>query len=148
MGLEELDLIIKMDGITLHSLDDMDSLKTFKQRGDSVNLTVKRYDEEITLYGQFPDTTYHDAIVYSKPSGAVQADYLGNEFVLETSRVRKLALYIHPDMVNIDLLVKVIINGEIFFDNYIVMDREFMMDNFLRNRDRTALWVKRLEFWL
>lgn len=148
MGLEEHDLIIKMDGILIHSLEDMDSLKTFKQRGDSVSLTVKRYDEEVTLYGQFPDTTYSDAIIYSKPSGAVRADYFGNEFVLETSGVSKLALYIHPDMVNIDLPVKVIINGEIYFDNYIETDREFMMDNFLRNRDRTALWVKRMEFWL
>jgi len=146
MGLEELDLIIKMDGITLHSLDDMDSLKTFKQRGDSVNLTVKRYDEEITLYGQFPDTTYHDAIVYSKPSGAVQADYFGNEFVLETSRVKKLAIFLHPDMVNFDNTVKVIINNKVVFDEVIDIDREFMTDNFLRNRDRTALWVKKLEF--
>ncbi len=83
MGLQQQDLIIKMDGIPLHSLDEMDSLKTFKQRGDSVSLTVKRYDEDITLYGQFPDTTYYDAIVYSNPSGAVQAKYFGNEFVLK-----------------------------------------------------------------
>jgi len=148
MGLEERDLIIKMDGIPIHSLGDMDSLKTFKQRGDSVSLTVIRNEEEIKLYGQFPDTTYDDAIIYSKPSGAVKADYFGNEFMIETSGVSKLALYIHPDMVNIDLPVKVVINNEIFFDNYIEIDREFMMDNFLRNRDRTALWANKLEFWL
>jgi len=148
MGLQELDLIIKMDGITLHSLDDMDSLKTFKQRGDSVSLTVKRYDDEITLYGQFPDTTYNDAIIYSKPSGAVHADYFGNEFVLETSRVKKLALYLHPDMVNFDNPVKVIINDNVAFDEVIDIDREFMTDNFLRNRDRAALWAKKLEIEL
>jgi len=148
MGLAQQDLIIKMDGIPIHSLDDMDSLKTFKQRGDSVSLTVRRYDEDLTLFGQFPDTTYSDAIIYSKPSGAVNADYFGNEFVLETSGISKLALYIHPDMVNVALPVKIIINDEIYFDNYIEIDREFMMDNFLRNRDRTALWVKRVEFWL
>ena len=135
-----------MDGIPIHSLDDMDSLKAFMQRGDSVSLTVKRYDDEITLYGQFPDTTYNDAIVYSEPSGAVQANYFGNEFILDTSRVKKLALYLHPDMVNFDNPVKVIINDEVVFDEVIEIDREFMTDNFLRNRDRTALWAKRLEF--
>jgi len=146
MGLQQHDLIIKMDGIPIHSLDDMDSLKAFMQRGDSVSLTVKRYDDEITLYGQFPDTTYNDAIVYSEPSGAVQANYFGNEFILDTSRVKKLALYLHPDMVNFDNPVKVIINDEVVFDEVIEIDREFMTDNFLRNRDRTALWAKRLEF--
>ncbi len=148
MGLQQQDLIIKMDGITIHSLDEMDSLKTFKHRGDSVSLTVKRYDEEIRLYGQFPDTTYYDAIVYSEPSGAVQAKYFGNEFVLETSRVKKLALFLHPDMVNFDNPVKVIINDEVVFDEVIEIDREFMTDNFLRNRDRTALWAKKLDFEL
>jgi len=148
MGLQQHDLVIKMDGITIHSLDEMDSLKTFKQRGDSVSLTVKRYDEEITLYGQFPDTTYYDAIVYSEPSGAVQARYFGNEFALETSRVRKLAIYLHPLMVNFENPVKVIINDKVMFDDNIEVDREFMIDNFLRNRDRTALWAKKLEFEL
>ncbi|MHA1971618.1 MAG: hypothetical protein ACTSW1_01425, partial [Candidatus Hodarchaeales archaeon] len=85
-------------------------MKTFKQRGDSVSLTVIRNEEEIKLYGQLPDTTYDDAIIYSKPSGAVKAEYFGNEFVLETSRVKKLAIYLHPDMVNFDNPVKVIIN--------------------------------------
>ena len=146
MGLQQQDLIIKMDGIPIHSLDEMDSLKTFKQRGDSVSITVKRYDEEITLYGQFPDTTYYDAINYSEPSGAVQAEYFGNEFVLETSRVKKLAIYLHPDMVNFDNPVKVIINNKVVFDKNITIDRELMIDNFLRNRDRSALWAKRLEF--
>jgi predicted esterase len=146
MGLHQHDLIIKMDGITIHSLDEMDSLKTFKQRGDSVSLTVKRYEDEVTLYGQFPDTTYYDAIMYSKPSGAVQAKYFGNEFILETSRVKNLAIYLHPAMVNFDNPVKVIINREVVFDEYISIDREFMTDNFLRNRDRTALWAKKLEF--
>ncbi len=148
MGLQQQDLIIKMDDIPVHSLDDMDSLKTFKQRGDSVSLTVKRFGEEITLFGQFPDTTYYDAINYSKPSGAVKATYLGNEFIIETSRVKKLAIYLHPDMVNFDNPVKLIINDQVVFDGNVVIDREFMVDNFMRNRDRTALWVKKLEFKL
>ena len=148
MGLQEHDLIIAMDGVTLHSLDDMDSLKTFKQRGDSVSLTVKRYGEEVKLYGQFPDTTYYDAIIYSKPSGAVQAHYFGNEFVIKTSQAKKLAVYLHPDMVNFENPVKVIINNNVVFDENVAIDREFMIDNFLRNRDRTALWAKKLEFEL
>ena len=148
MGLQQNDLIIAMDGVPINSLEEMDSLKAFKQRGDSVSLTVKRFEEEVTLYGKFPDTTYYDAITYSKPSGAVQAKYFGNEFVIETSRVKKLAIYLHPDMVNFDNSVKVTINNEVVFDDYVAIDREFMVDNFLRNRDRTALWAKKLEFEL
>ncbi len=51
-------------------------------------------------------------------------------------------------MVNFDNPVKVIINDEVVFDEVIEIDREFMTDNFLRNRDRTALWAKKLEFEL
>lgn len=124
----------------------MDSLKTFKERGDEVSLIVMRNGKQIELKGQFPDTTYYDAFKYNKPSGAVKATYCGNHFNIETSRVGKLAIYLYPDMVNFENPVSVKINGREVFNDNINIDRDFMIENFQRNRDRTALWVKRLIF--
>ena len=146
MGLVPEDVIIKMDGVKIKDIDDMDSLKTFKSRGDEVSLIVMRNGKQIELHGQFPDTTYYDAFKYNKPSGAVKATYCGNHFNIETSRVGKLAIYLHPDMVNLENPVSVKINGREVFNDNVNIDRDFMVENFIKNRDRTALWVKRLIF--
>lgn len=146
MGLVPGDVVIKMDGIETKDIDDMDSLKTFKERGDEVKLTVLRGKEQIELHGQFPDTTYYDAFKYNKPSGAIIATYFGNHFDIEASRVGKFAIYLHPDMVNLENPVSVKINGREVFNDNVNIDRDFMVENFIKNRDRTALWVKRLIF--
>lgn len=146
MGLLVEDVIIKMDGVTTEDINDMDSLKTLKSRRDEVSLTVLRNGDEIELFGQFPDTTYYDAFKYNKPSGAVKTTYCGNHFDIETSQVGKLAIYLHPDMVNFENPVSVKINGKEVFNDNVNINRDFMIENFQKNRDRTALWANKLVF--
>ena len=146
MGLMAGDVVIKMDGVETNDINDMDSLKTFKLRGDHVSLTVKREGDIIELFGQFPDTTYYDAFLYNKPSGAITVTYCGNQFDIETSRVREFAIYLHPDMVNFKNPVSVTINGKEVFNDIVNIDRDFLITNFQNNRDRSALWTKRLVF--
>jgi len=47
-------------------------------------------------------------------------------------------------MVNLDIPVRVYVNGEELFNDYVQIDRQFMTANFIKNRDRSALWVNRI----
>jgi predicted esterase len=144
MGLKKDDIVIKMGGKDVENIKKLSELKTFKKRGDTVSLTVLREDKEVKLFGQFPEVEFYDAFIMNKPSGAVKAKYWGNHFEIDTSRIDELAIYIHPDMVNLRNPVTVRINGKEVFNDIITIDREFMVKNFLKNFDRKALWVNRI----
>jgi hypothetical protein len=144
MDLKRDDIVIKMDGKNVENIEKLSELKTFKKRGDEVSLTVLREDKEVKLFGQFPEIEFYDAFILNKPSGAAKVKYWGNHFEIETSRVDELAIYIHPDMVNLKNPVTVNINSKEVFNDIISIDREFMVENFKNNFDRKALWVKRI----
>ena len=144
MGLKKDDIVIGMDGKDVENIEKLSELKTFKKRGDEVSLTVLRKDKDVKLFGQFPEIDFYDAFILNKPSGAIIAKYWGNHFDIETSRVEEVTLFIHPDMVNLEIPVTVNINGNEVFNEHIGIDREFMIENFKTNFDRKAIWVNRM----
>lgn len=144
MGLKENDIIIKMDGIEAENIGKLIELRSEKKRGDKFTLTVLQDDNEIQLSGQFPEVTHYIALNYSKPSGAVKAVYYGNHFDIKISRVSQIVLYVHPQMINLDIPIVVTINGEELFNEIIEIDRDFMIENFKENLDRKALWVNKI----
>jgi hypothetical protein len=144
IGLQVDDIIIGMDNKQINDIDELLVLRDQKERGDSFSLTIMRNDEEKFLEGAFPPVTYHEYFHYDRVSGAVRATSLGNVFNVETSLVSEITIYIHPGMVNLDLPVRVYVNGEELFNDYVEIDRQFMTENFIENRDRSALWVNRI----
>ena len=143
-GLLADDIIIGMDGMEAKNIEKLLSLRNKHKRGDSFTLTILRDGEELELSGKFPETSYYNAFNYSSPSGAVKAKYFGNHFEINTSRVSQLALYIHPKMINIEIPLIILLNGEEVFNEIVKIDREFMTNNFKRNLDKEALWIKRI----
>jgi len=146
MGLKENDIIIKMDGIEAENIGELLKLRSKKKRGENFTLTVLHDENETQLSGQFPEVTQYNALNYSKPSAAVNAIHYGNHFNIETSLVSKIALYIHPYMINLDIPVVVTINGKEVFNEMVGIDREFMIQNFIENFDKKALWINKIIF--
>ncbi len=144
MGLKENDIIIKMDGIEAENIGELLKLRSKKKRGENFTLTVLHDENETQLSGQFPEVTHYNALNYSKPSAAVNAVHYGNHFNIETSRVSKITLYIHPYMTNLDIPVVITINGKEVFNKIVEIDREFMTQNYIENFDKKALWVNRI----
>ena len=107
-------------------------------------MTVLRNEKEVLLKGKFPDPKHYEAFQYEKISGAVQAKYFGNEFDIQTSRVGEICLYINPKMVNMEIPVIVNINGKEVFHKKVDFDKEFMMNNFMENKDRKTVWVNKI----
>lgn len=144
-GLQAGDFIIEMDGKVAANIDTLITWRDAKQRGDGFTFTVLRNDSEIFLEGQFPEITTYDAFSFTRKSGAVKARYYGNIFEIETSRVKEIALYFHPEMINLEIPVIVNINGKKVFEDMIDFDKKFMISNFEQNPDRAALWINKLQ---
>ncbi|MDO9578774.1 MAG: PDZ domain-containing protein [Candidatus Cloacimonadales bacterium] len=143
-GLQVGNVIIKMDGKAAANVDSLISWRDAKQRGDEFTLTVLRNDSEIFLEGHFPESTTYDAFNFTRKSGAVKARYYGNHFEIETSRVKEIAIYFHPNMINLKNPITVNINGKKVFEDLINYDKKFIISNFEKNKDRKALWINKL----
>ncbi len=125
----------------IYELTDM---RDRKNRGDFFTLTILRGSEEIILEGQFPEPEKFQVFNYDLPSGAVKAKYYANQFHINTSRVKQIALFIHPEMVNLQIPVSVYVNGEKKIEDLISIDRDFMLDNFRENLDRKTIWINKI----
>ncbi len=148
MGLRSNDIVIEMDEIKTENIDQLIQLRDKKSRGDKYSLTVLRDRKELLLSGQFPEVKLYDAFQYLKRSGAIDANYFGNHFDIKTSRISEFNLYIHPSMVNLDNPITVEVNGKEYFNGKINIDRDFMVSNFEKHFDRTALWVNKIHITL
>lgn len=100
-----------------------------------VNFTVSwRNPEEPSAV-----TDTSNAFEFPRRSGAVEAFYNNNKFILKTSRVKRVTIYISPEMVNINQPIRVIINGKTVYDKKVYLDRNFILENFKKQHDHQAL---------
>ncbi len=79
-----------------------------------------------------------------KPSARLEATYLGNTFFLMGSQCNRFTLFIHPAMVQMDQPVVVYYNNEKVFEKILQPDIEFVLRNFIRNRDKSLLYCTRI----
>jgi poly(3-hydroxybutyrate) depolymerase len=144
VGVQDGDIITALDGVEITDLDAINAYKEGKQCGDSVTLTIKRGEEELTLRGAFPGPAKYMLFVRSEPSAQMRGYYCGNTFSLETSRVGSFTIYLHPDMVQLDQPVTVRLNGEVVFNEIVEASPPFMLKNFLKHYDRARLFVNEI----
>ncbi len=85
------------------------------------------------------------AFNYPRRSGAVNATYDSNVFTLETSCVKNIRVLISPPMVNLSKPVIVVINGKTVFNKKLDYNKTFMLENFVQNFDRVAIWVNYID---
>jgi hypothetical protein len=145
MGLESEDVIFEMDGEAVMSIEELNQIKSMKSRGEDVSLKIIRDGDILPLAGAFPDTLYYNCFFYNRDSGAVRGSYNGNVFDLETSGVKAFSINIHPEMVNMEIPVQVIVNGETYFQDIVEYDKTVIEKEALENRDRKAIWVEKIE---
>jgi predicted esterase len=91
---------------------------------------------------KFEDAPYYPKIT---KGGAVNATYKDNTFRLQTSRTEEVELLIHPEMVNLDKPVNVYLNGKLVFNQKVVADKTFLLNEFSRSADRRSLWVSSIQ---
>ena len=148
-GLLVDDIIVGFDEYSIKDIDELVELRdTKKKNGDKFTLKVLREDKETILKGQFSEAEEFTAVIEGKQSGAVKARFFGNKFVLDTSQIESINLYLHPQMVNFDNPVIVEANGEEIFNQKVDYDKGFLIKNFRNNFDRKALWVNKIKLMI
>lgn len=72
-------------------------------------------------------------------SGAVKATADGNTIKIETSRVKKIRLYLSPDMFNMDEQLKIMVNGKNLITVKLDVDKQIVLKQLLSTKDRSFI---------
>ncbi len=141
IGLKAGDVIVKADAARLDSLPDLNEWKGTVKRGDAFEMTVLRDGGEVVLRGELPEVAGYFIFKRDVPSAAIRADFAANHLEVTASRVGSFRFLVHPDMVVLDQNLVIEVDGEVVFDDIVRPDLEFLLDNYLDNRDRKLLYV-------
>lgn len=141
MKMQAGDILIGMQGLEIKSFEDLTEAKSLVKRGKVATFTLVRQNDTLDFSAEFPPPQKYDIFNYQDPSGAIRATRCGNTFDVQTSRIKSFRIYLHPEMVRLVQTVVVQVNGDIKFSGLPVVNKEFMLKNFVSNRDRRLLWV-------
>lgn len=78
-------------------------------------------------------------------SGAIIATVEGNTINIQTSRVKSIRLYISPDMFDLSKQVKVTINNKDFLNVKLDADKQTILDEFLKTKDRDFIVATKID---
>mgnify|MGYP006280000459 CR=1 FL=1 len=141
MGLLAGDVIVDADGMSLTTVEDLDAWKATVSRGDEFVMTVERDGERVELSGALPDISNYLLFKRDRPSGMVRALASANLVDLETSRVGRLRVLVHPGMFNLDEPITVVADGDTAFHGVVEPSVAYMLEASLENRDRELIYV-------
>ena len=79
-------------------------------------------------------------------SGAVIATVKGNTIDIQTSRVKRIKLYISADMFDLKQQIKLVINGKNYLNFKLDADKNIILEEFLKTKDRDFIVANTIEF--
>ena len=141
IGLEAGDVIVRCNETAIATMDDLNSFKAGAKRGDAVEIVVSREGEEAVLKGNFPEPLNHFVFKRLIPSALARVRACGNRIHVETSRVGAFRIKVHPDMIRLEDNLVITVDGVVAFDGPPSVNLEYLLRNFLENRDRRLLYV-------
>ena len=113
-----------------------------------LNFDIKKWKYYNAADSLVSKDTLMTAFRYDKPSGAVQASYSNNVFKLTTSKLKRLSVYISPEMVDLKKKVLIEVNGKVLFNGLVRYNKSVLLKEFYATADRKALWVNRIDLEL
>ncbi len=140
-GLKAGDLIVEAAGKKIRGNYDLDKVKASVKRGDSLSIKVLRASETVELNGILPAAELYFIFKREAPSAAVMAECCGNKILIKGSRVGKMKLLVSTAQFNLEKPIEVAYKGKTIWNKIVEPDLEFMLMEFLRNRDRKMLPV-------
>jgi len=141
VGMEPGDFLLRVNGEETPDLDALNAAKAKLSRGDAVTVVVRRGGEERELSGNLPEPERYLLFQRSRPSAMARAVFSANRFEVRASRVGRLRILVHPDLVNLSEPVTVRVNGETAFEGRVEPDVAYLLRHFVENRDRKFLPV-------
>jgi hypothetical protein len=145
LRLQSGDIIVKVGGQAITNNAAFEKAKANIKRGQDITMLVMRNGGELPLGCHVPEPSSYELFTHNRLSGKVNAAFAANKIDIESSRVGKLLILVHPDMIRLDQNLTIRLNGKTVHNKAAKPDLEFMLRNYLQNRDRKLLYVAQVE---
>lgn len=143
LGLQRGDIIIKLGGKDVDSVDTVRGIMASVKQGDEITISVKRSDKVIPLKGQIEKPQPKPAFSREKISGRIDVSVNRNKVETKVKNVSAYTLFISRDQFNVNEDIEVYTNGELSFRGKVKPDLAFTLSQYLEDRDRTTVfWGK------
>jgi predicted esterase len=145
LGMLDGDVILKINTTKVDSSTKMSVLKKNIHRGDSISFSVLRNEKEMLFKGKLDDIKEYDLFTRKQKSGQIRAHFIANTFHVEASRIKSFSIYVHPEMVQLSQPLKIIVNGKEVFNKKVIMDLDFLLKNYSKHKDKSLLYVCKVD---
>lgn len=78
-------------------------------------------------------------------SGAITATWHGNTIAVHVSRVKAFTIYVSPEMIDLNKPLTITVNGNTVWTKKVVIDKETIVDEFIKTKDRDLIIVKKIK---
>lgn len=104
------------------------------------------WHDEISFMAKTKQDEEPQKMVANPDHGMLKATIEGNTITVQTSRVAKGKIWLHPSLVDLSKPIRLIVNGELKSEEVFKVEPEKVSREFLTRFDRKALWVGSLSF--
>ncbi len=140
-GLKAGDVILACNDYPTPDLQGLNEFKETMNRGDPFSMLIQRDGVTLEIRGRIPEPENHFLFPRKAPSAAARVQAIGNRIIVEGSRLSSFGIRVHPEMFQLDHPIVIEVDGAIVFDETVEPDAEYMLRNFLENRDRRLLYI-------
>jgi hypothetical protein len=145
VDLREGDVIVAINGVPVQKNEDVGKAKEKIVPGEKCAIRVRRGEQTVDLAGEFPEHREYWVFDHRQRSGRADATFVANRVDVRTSRVGRLRIRVHPEMVNLAEPLVIAVNGEVRFEDFVTPDAGYLIRSYLVNRDRKQMWVAEVE---
>ncbi|NIG56576.1 dienelactone hydrolase family protein [Chitinophaga sp. Cy-1792] len=112
----------------------------------NLSLPAKPWSKVLNFNGYNKvEKNFNAPLFYAQePGAAITCEHSGNEFNVQTSRVKSFEIAINPDIVNISKPIVVFVNGTKVFDDKVGYDKNYMLTYFKSAHDRSIVYVNQI----
>ncbi|MCK4663826.1 MAG: dienelactone hydrolase family protein [Bacteroidales bacterium] len=147
-GLENEDVIIQIDDKQITNLNVLYDIYNSKITGDNTKIIFNRCNKKQIVEKPYPPPRSTILFNHDNQSAYVETNYKNNIFKIKSSKLAAFTIFIHPEMVNVEKNIVIYNNDKIVFDSKIKFDKEFLLNNFLKNRDRALIYINKISIEL
>lgn len=113
-----------------------------------INFTIDKWLEYSEQEGKEDDLieveVKRKAFSFAGKSARIKANYDQNTFHITTQNVGSLCVLISPEQINMQQPVSIYINDQLMYSQVVEYDKDFMLENFNINQDRSKIWVNKI----
>ncbi|MFH1230691.1 MAG: PDZ domain-containing protein, partial [Planctomycetota bacterium] len=145
LSIQSGDIIVQIDDKEFENLNELMRVIREKKPGDKIDVKIKRDENIQDFTGQFEQFKPQPVFIRDKPSGRLEVIVNNNRIDVKVKNISRYSILISKSQFDIDKKIEVYTNNELSFKGKIKPDLKFMLEQAIRDKDRTMIFRGKID---